>query len=87
MFGEKEGSILHIQLHIIIYFSKTSFTKKGIGTETLHKIQVLRTLCFQYKVDWKNIHLDTKGDDMKTCFYWSGFWGKYFIDHKPKLNR
>lgn len=24
---------------------------------------------------------------MKTCFYWSGFWGKYFLDHKPKLNR
>lgn len=59
----------------------------GIGTKTPHKIQVFRMLGFQNKVDWKNIYLDAKAEDKDTFFYWSGFWGKYFLEHKAKLNR
>lgn len=57
------------------------------GTEMPHKIQTFIVIYFQSKVKWKYIHLEAKGDDKETCFYWPRFEGKYFTEHKEKLNK
>lgn len=59
----------------------------NIRTETPHKIQTFEMIYFQNKVEWKYIHLEAKGDDKETCFHWPGFEGKYFTEHKEKLNK
>lgn len=45
----------------------------GIVTENDHKSEIFRMLSFQNKVDWKNIHLDAKGDNKETAFIGLGF--------------